>query len=155
MLAPGTLHAASGVWAGEGQNSDSRLDFDWPLVNGWCSMSLRHDHEVGLTGAPGNMPLIDLTLQHGQTLEEARRRLALAVAEVSRRFGSIVRRAEWTADRSRVKVDGVGFWLEMSVDAQVLHATGDIPMLGRLLGSQFTSGLRQIVERTFQKKLQA
>jgi hypothetical protein len=49
----------------------------------------------------------------------------------------------------------VGFWLEMSVDAQVLHATGDIPMLGRLLGGQFTSGLRQIVERTFQKKLQA
>ena len=66
----------------------------------------------------------------------------------------MVRRAEWAADRSGVKLDGVGFWLEMSVDAQVLHATGDIPMLGRLLGSQFTSGLRQIVERTFQKKLQ-
>jgi Putative polyhydroxyalkanoic acid system protein (PHA_gran_rgn) len=100
------------------------------------------------------MPLIDLTLQHGQSLEEARRRLELAVTEVSSRFGSMVRRAEWTADRSRVKLDGVGFWLEVSVDAQVLHATGDIPMLGRLLGSQFTSGLRQIVERTFQKKLQ-
>jgi hypothetical protein len=27
------------------------------------------------------------------------------------------------------------------------------PDVGRLLGSQFTSGLRQIVERTFQKKL--
>ena len=100
------------------------------------------------------MPLIDLTLQHGQSLEEARRRLELAVTEVSSRFGLMVRRAEWAADRSRVKLDGVGFWLEMSVDAQVLHATGDIPMLGRLLGSQFTSGLRQIVERTFQKKLQ-
>jgi hypothetical protein len=101
-----------------------------------------------------NMPLIDVTLQHGQSLEEARRRLALAVTEVSRRFGSMVRRTEWAADRSRVKLDGVGFWLEMSVDGQVLHATGDIPLLGRLLGSQFTAGLRQIVERTFQKKLQ-
>jgi hypothetical protein len=101
------------------------------------------------------MALIDLTLEHGQTLEEARRRLALAVTEVSRRFGSMVRRAEWADDRSRVKLDGVGFWLEMSVDAQVLHATGDIPMLGRLLGGQFTSGLKQIVERTFQKKLHA
>ena len=101
------------------------------------------------------MPLIDLTLHHGQTFEEARQRLALAVTEVSGRFGSLVQRAEWAADRSRVKLDGVGFWLEMSVDAQVLHATGDIPMLGRLLGSQFTSRLRQIVERTFQKKLQA
>ena len=101
------------------------------------------------------MPLIDLTLEHGQTLEEASQRLARAVTEVERRFGSLIRRAEWAADRSRVKLDGVGFWLEMSVDARVLHATGDIPMLGRLLGSQFTSGLRQIVERTFQKKLQA
>jgi hypothetical protein len=99
------------------------------------------------------MPMIDLTVQHGQTLEEARRRLEAAVNEVNTRFGSMIRRTERAGDRSRVKVDGVGFWLEMSVDAQVLHATGDIPILGRLLGSQFVSGLKQIVERTFQKKL--
>ena len=99
------------------------------------------------------MPLIDLTLRHGQTLEEARRRLEMTVNEVNARFGSMIRRTEWTGDRSRVKVDGVGFWLEMAVDAQLLHATADIPILGRLLGSQFGSGLEQIVERTFQKKL--
>jgi len=99
------------------------------------------------------MPLIDLTLQHGQTLEEARRRLELAVNEVSARFGSTIRHAEWASDRTRVKLDGVGFWLEMTVDAHVLHATADVPILGRLLGSQFVSGLKQIVERTFQKKL--
>jgi hypothetical protein len=100
------------------------------------------------------MPMIDLTLQHGQTLEEARRRLETAVNEVNVRFGSMIRRAEWAADRSRVKLDGVGFWVEMSVDAQLLHATGDIPILGRLLGGgQLTSGLRQILRQTFQKKL--
>jgi hypothetical protein len=99
------------------------------------------------------MPLIDLRLQHGQTLEEARRRLEIAVSEVNARFRSMIRRAEWAADRSRVKLDGVGFWLEMSVDAQILHATGDIPILGRLLGSPLISSLKQIVERTFQKKL--
>jgi hypothetical protein len=99
------------------------------------------------------MPLVDLTVQHGQTLEEARRRLEVAVNEVNTRFGSMIRRTEWAGDRSRVKVDGAGFWLEMSVDAQVLHATGDIPILGRLLSSQFVSGLKQIVERTFQKTL--
>jgi hypothetical protein len=99
------------------------------------------------------MPMIDLTLQHGQTLEEARRRLEITVNEVNARFGSMIRRAEWAADRSRVKLDGVGFWVEMSVDAQALHATGDIPILGRLLGGQLTSGLRQIIRQTFQKKL--
>jgi Putative polyhydroxyalkanoic acid system protein (PHA_gran_rgn) len=110
--------------------------------------------DTGLNSSPShNMPLIDLTLQHGQTLDEARRRLQTAVDEVNARFGSMIRRTEWAADRNRVKLDGVGFWAEMSVDVQVLHATGDIPILGQLLGNRFTSGLRQIVERTFQKKL--
>jgi Putative polyhydroxyalkanoic acid system protein (PHA_gran_rgn) len=99
------------------------------------------------------MPLIDLTLQHGQTLEEARRRLEAAVKEATAQFGSMIQRVEWAADRSRVKLEGVGFWAEMWVDAQVLHATGDIPVLGRLLSGPMTSGLRQILERTFQKKL--
>lgn len=72
-----------------------------------------------------SMPLIDLTLRHSQTLEEARRRLEIAVNEVNTRFASMIRRTEWAVDRSRVKVEGAGFWLEMSVDAQSLHATGD------------------------------
>ena len=99
------------------------------------------------------MPLIDLTLQHGRTQEEARRRLESTVTEITTRFGAMVNRVDWAADRNRVKLEGVGFWVEMSVDEQVLHAVGDIPVLGRLLGSQFATGLRQIVERTFQKKL--
>jgi hypothetical protein len=99
------------------------------------------------------MPLIDLTVQHGQSFEEARLRLESAVQQVNMSFGSMIRRTEWAADRSRVKLEGVGFWVEMSVDAQVLHATGDIPIVGRLLGSPFVSGIRQILERSFQKKL--
>jgi hypothetical protein len=99
------------------------------------------------------MPLLDLTLQHGQTLEEARRRLEMTVNEATGKFGPMVQRVEWGADRSRVKLSGVGFWVDMSVDSQVFHATGDIPMLGRLLGSPLIAGLRQIVQRTFQKNL--
>ena len=97
------------------------------------------------------MPLIDLTLQHGQTLDEARRRLERTVQEVNAQFGAMIQRIEWAADRSRVKLMGVGFWVEMSVDAVALHATGDIPILGRLLGGQISAGFRQILERTFQK----
>jgi hypothetical protein len=52
-----------------------------------------------------------------------------------------------------VKLDGVGFWVEMWVDADAVHVTGgDIPILGGLLGSQLASGLKQIVQQTFQKK---
>ena len=63
-----------------------------------------------------SVPLIDLTLQHGETSEETRRRLDMTVNEVTGKFGSMVQRVEWAADRSRVKLSGVGFWVKMSVD---------------------------------------
>ena len=98
------------------------------------------------------MPLINLTFAHGQTLEAARHRLERAVHEVSSQFGG-VRRVEWAADRNRVKLEGVGVWVEMWVDAQNVHATGDIPILGELLGGPLASGLKKLVQRAFQKKL--
>jgi Putative polyhydroxyalkanoic acid system protein (PHA_gran_rgn) len=99
------------------------------------------------------MPLISLTIQHGRTQEEARRRLETAVHEISAKIGSIVRRVEWAADRNRVKLEGIGFWIEMWVDALAVHVTGDAPLLGRLLGSRLGSRLKTIVERTFQRQL--
>ena len=99
------------------------------------------------------MSLINLTFQHGQTLEEARRRLETTVHQVSGQFGALVRRVEWAADRNRVKLEGVGFWVEMWVDSQAVHATGDVPILGGLLGGSLGAGLKQIVQQTFQKKL--
>ena len=98
------------------------------------------------------MPLINLTFAHGQTLKEARRRLEKAVHEVSSQFGG-VRRVEWAADRNRVKLEGVGVWVEMWVDALNVHAAGDIPILGELLGGPLASGLKQVVQEAFQKKL--
>jgi hypothetical protein len=100
-----------------------------------------------------DVPLISLTIQHGRTQEEARRRLETAVHEVSARFGTMLRRVEWAADRNRVKLEGVGFWIEMWVDTQAVHATGDAPILGRLLGGPLALRLKQIVEQTFQKQL--
>jgi hypothetical protein len=99
------------------------------------------------------MPLIDLTLQHGRTFEDARRRLAATVNEVQEKFGAMIQRVDWTPDRNRVRLDGVGFWAEMSVDAIAFHATGDIAVLGRLLGGKTTAVLRETVERASQKKL--
>jgi hypothetical protein len=99
------------------------------------------------------MPLISLTIQHHQTLEEARRRLGTSVHEISTKLGVMLRRVEWAADRGRVKLEGVGLWIELWVDASAVHVTGDAPMLSRLLGGSLGSRLKQIVERTFQKQL--
>ena len=98
------------------------------------------------------MPSINLTVAHGLTLDEARSRLERAVGEVSGRFPGI-RRVEWTVDRTRVKLEGAGAWVEMWVDAQNVHATGDILILGELFGGRLTSGLKQIVQQVFQKRL--
>jgi hypothetical protein len=74
------------------------------------------------------------------------------VGEVSGKFGAMVRRVEWSADRSRVRIEGAGFWVEMGVDAREVHASGDIPLLGGLLGSPLASGLKQIVQDAFPRK---
>jgi len=99
------------------------------------------------------MSVINLSMKHGQTLEEARVRLDMAVVEVNKRFGVMVRKVEWNPGRDRVRIDGTGFWVDISVDAQEVHATGDIPALGGLLGGPLATGLKQVVQQTFRKQL--
>jgi hypothetical protein len=99
------------------------------------------------------MPMLNLTVRHGRTLEDASRGLEQAVQRISGQFGPLVRRVDWSPDRHRVKLEGAGFWVEMWVDPQDVHATGDIPMLAGLLGGHLGAGLKQIVQQTFQKKL--
>jgi hypothetical protein len=99
------------------------------------------------------MPLINLSVQHGQSFEEARSRLEAAVEKVTGQFGALVRQVTWSADHSRVRIDGRGFWVELWVDGQAVHATGDIPLLGGLFGRPVEAGLKQILQQTFRKQL--
>jgi hypothetical protein len=99
------------------------------------------------------MPLINLSVQHGQSLEEARNRLDAAVHKVLSQFGTLVRQVAWSDDHSWVRLDGIGFWVQLWVDAQEVHATGDIPLLGALLGRPVATGLKQILQQTFRKQL--
>ena len=99
------------------------------------------------------MSLINLSIKHGRTLEEAQRHLETAVREVHSRFQALIQRVEWSADRRQVRIEGVGFWAELWVDAQEVHIRGDIPLLGGLLGTPVAEGLKQIVQRTFQNRL--
>jgi hypothetical protein len=94
-----------------------------------------------------------LSVQHGHTFDEARKRLETAVHEITSRFGTLVRRVAWSTDRSQVRLEGIGCWIEMQVDAQAVHVSADIPVLGRLLGGSVTTGLKEIIQRTFQHKL--
>jgi hypothetical protein len=92
-------------------------------------------------------------MKHGRTLEDARARLETTLADVNGKFGMMITRTEWSADRNQAKVYGRGFELELRIDATDLHVTGDIPLIGKLLGQPFMKGLKDSLERTFQKRL--
>jgi hypothetical protein len=96
---------------------------------------------------------MQLSVQHGHTFDEAHRRLETAVHEITSRFGTLIRRVEWSTDRSQVRLEGIGFWIEMQVDAQAVHVSADIPVLGRFLGGSVTTGLKEMIQRTFQRQL--
>ena len=98
------------------------------------------------------MPLISLSLKHGQSLETAQSQLQKAVYEIQRLFQGLVRSVEWSDDHRWVRLNGSGFWVEMWVDAQEVHVSGDMPLLGRLLSGPLSTGLKQIVQKTFQIK---
>jgi DDE superfamily endonuclease len=98
-----------------------------PMIHPWLLRHPRfHVHFTPTSGSwvsydvsksavrSNNMPVIDLTLQHGQTLDEVRRRLEATVNEISARFRSMIQRVDWAADRNRVRLDGVGLWVAMS-----------------------------------------
>ena len=99
------------------------------------------------------MPLINLSVKHGRTVEEARSHLKTAVDKAHRQFRTLIRQVAWSADHDRVRLDGVGFWVEMWVDPQEVHASGDIALLGGLLGPRVATSLNQILQQTVQKKL--
>jgi hypothetical protein len=111
-----------------------------------CSRSLT------LVGEREAIPLINLAITHGQTLAEAQRHLETAVQRVHNQFTAFVRQVTWSADRTQVRLEGVGFWLELWVDAHEVHATGDVPLLGVLLGGRTVTGLQRILEESFHPK---
>jgi|SRR5581483_6535212 len=99
------------------------------------------------------MPLVTLSVQHGHTFDEARRRLETAVTELTSRFGTLVRRVEWSSDRSQVRLEGIGVWIELRLDERAVHMSADIPVLGRFLGGPVTARVREILQHAFQQKL--
>ena len=99
------------------------------------------------------MSFITMSMKHGRTRDEARDRLVTAVGDIRNLLGSMVRSTVWSPDRSQVRLDGAGFWLEMSVDAENVTATGEVPLLGGLFGGPLRSVLNQVVQHSVQKQL--
>jgi len=99
------------------------------------------------------MPFMTLSVQHGHTFDEARRRLEATVSELTSRFGTLIRRVEWAPDHSQVRLEGSGVSIELRLDAQAVHVSADLPVLGRFLGGSIATRLKEILQHTFQQQL--
>ncbi len=95
------------------------------------------------------MSLINLSVKHGRTQEEARAKLEAAVNDVRSQFAAMVQKVDWSPDRNRVKIAGSGFEADLRVDATDVHATVDVPLLGGLLGNSVKAALEGVLHRNF------
>lgn len=99
------------------------------------------------------MSQIQLSLKHGRTLGDARTHMATAVNQVKSSFSGLVQDVQWSGDGNAATLTGKGFTIDMRVDAETLHLSGDLAFLGNLLKKPLVAGLKKIVESTFQKRL--
>src|SRR3954451_13134341 len=95
------------------------------------------------------MSLLNLSVKHGQTWEVARVNFEKGIEDAARTFGSWLQRVEWAPDRTKAKLFGPGIEVEMWVDAQEVHAKGDIPVFARLVEAP----LKKFLHQTFQKQI--
>jgi hypothetical protein len=97
------------------------------------------------------MPLINVSVQHHRTVEDARAHLASVVAETRGKFGPMIRRVDWAPDRDSVAMSGVGFRIDMRVDPESIHVTGDIPLVSGLLGGSMAKRIEGVVRDALEK----
>jgi hypothetical protein len=96
------------------------------------------------------MALIEMTVKHGRTQQEARDQLQRSVTDVLGQFGAMIDKVEWTPDRNGVFMSGAGCTVEIQVDPTEVHVRGDIPFLNGLLASPFVTGFKQIIRKNFE-----
>jgi hypothetical protein len=97
--------------------------------------------------------MFNMSVKHNRTLDEARTAVERSVNEARNQLGPMVQRVEWSADRSRVKMSGTGFVVEIWADPQDIHVEGDLPLLNNLLGGPLGAGLKKVLQQTVERQL--
>jgi putative polyhydroxyalkanoate system protein len=95
------------------------------------------------------MSLINMSVKHGLTLDQARAHLQQTVTEVSQRFGAMIDRVEWSADRNAVKIAGSSLQGDVWVDATDVHVNVELPFLLRMFSQQVVGNIKQILNHNF------
>ena len=95
------------------------------------------------------MPLINLTIKHGQSWDAAKASFEKGITDAQAQFAAWIQRVDWAPDRTSATLFGKGFELKMRVDTQEVHAVGEVPFFAKLLEAP----LKTLMTQTFQKQL--
>jgi len=105
------------------------------------------------------MPKVNLQFEHGQTYENALINFEKGISEARSRFGTFIRRLEWAEDRTKARLSGPGFEVDLRLDKSMVFVTGHIPIpIGFLEGpiKRFLArALNKADEREDKAKLKA
>ena len=93
------------------------------------------------------MARLDLAIEHGQSLEGAAKKFQAAILETQDRFGTWIRRVDWSEDRRSATLSGPGYEVRLWFDDRDVHAHGRIPLAWKLFEGAMRSYVRRIIDR--------
>jgi hypothetical protein len=79
------------------------------------------------------MAQLNLAIDHGLTPEAARDKFERTVTTAQTKYASWIHRLDWSEDRTRVRLFGPGYEVELSYDDQKVYARGTVPLAMKLL----------------------
>jgi hypothetical protein len=93
------------------------------------------------------MATLNLSIEHGQTWDNARASFERGITQAAEQYGRWIQRVDWSDDRTAARLTGNGFVVDLRIDDRQLHVAGEIPFYFRL----FEAPLRRFVEETFHR----
>ena len=91
------------------------------------------------------MAEVNLSFDHGQTLEVARANFRHAIEDAVKQHGKHFKSVVWSDDRTEAALSGTGWKLDLKVDATKVHVTGHVPFFLRFLEKP----VMQFIEKSF------
>ena len=88
------------------------------------------------------MAALNLSVKHGQSFEVARANFEKGITRAAAKYGSYIQRIDWSDDRSEARLNGSGCDVRLTVDAEAVHATGQVPFYFKM----FEGRVKQFVQ---------
>jgi hypothetical protein len=89
------------------------------------------------------MAKLNIAVDHGQNPATAQANFEQAITAAQHRFGGYIHRAEWSEDRSSVRMAGPGFDVELSHDDKKVYARGTVPLAFKLMEGSIKAFITQ------------